>query len=132
MEYAGRLHRFLAFLVDAIVISIIILVLGAVGVIDPLDNEAGASTQVVEAVIAFGYYILLTAAFGATLGKMALGIKVVDESGQKAGFFKVLIRETIGKVVSGLIFLLGYIWVLFDGRRQGWHDKIAATFVVRR
>ena len=132
MEYAGRLHRFLAFLVDAIVISIIILVLGEVGVIDPLGNEAGASTQVVEAVIAFGYYILLTAAFGATLGKMALGIKVVDESGQKAGFFKVLIRETIGKVVSGLILLLGYIWVLFDGRRQGWHDKIAATFVVRR
>ena len=68
MEYAGRLHRFLAFLVDAIVISIIILVLGEVGVIDPLGNEAGASTQVVEAVIAFGYYILLTVAFGATAG----------------------------------------------------------------
>ena len=73
----------------------------------------------------------VTAAFGATLGKMALGMRVVDESGQKAGFFKVLIRETIGKIVSAIVLFLGYIWILFDGKRQGWHDKIGGTFVVK-
>ncbi len=129
MEYAGRLHRFLAALVDVIVLSVIVVVLGAIGVIDLGDPST--ADQVLEAVISFGYYILLTAAFGATLGKMALGIRVVDERGQKAGFFKVLIRETIGKLVSGIVLLLGFIWILFDGKRQGWHDKIAATFVVR-
>ncbi len=129
MDYAGRLHRFAAFIIDAIVISVVIVVLDAVDIID-LGNPS-ATDQILEAVISFGYYILLTAAFGATLGKMALGIAVVDENGQKAGFFKVLIRETIGKIVSGLVLFLGFIWILFDGNRQGWHDKIGGTFVVK-
>ena len=129
MEYAGRLHRFAAFIIDAVIVSVIIVVLDALGIID-LGNPS-ATDQVLEAVISFGYYILLTTVFGATLGKMALGMKVVEESGQKAGFFRVLIRETIGKVVSAIILFLGYIWILFDGNRQGWHDKIGGTFVVK-
>lgn len=129
MEYAGRLHRFAAFVIDVVIISVIIVVLGAIGVID-LGNPS-ATDQVIEAVITLGYYILLTAAFGATLGKMALGMKVVDESGQKAGVLKVLIRETIGKIVSAIVIFLGYIWILFDDKRQGWHDKIGGTFVVK-
>ena len=129
MEYAGRLHRFAAFIIDAIVISVVIVVLNAIGIINLGDPST--TDQVLEAVISFGYYILLTAAFGATLGKMALGMTVVDENGQKAGFFKVLIRETIGKFVSALVLFLGFIWILFDGNRQGWHDKIGGTFVVK-
>ncbi|MXW31068.1 MAG: RDD family protein [Chloroflexi bacterium] len=129
MEYAGRLHRFAAFIIDAIVISVVIVVLDAIGIID--IGEPSATDQVLEAVISFGYYILLTAAFGATLGKMALGMRVVDESGQKAGFLKVLVRETIGKIVSAIVVFLGFIWILFDGNRQGWHDKIGGTFVVK-
>ena len=129
MEYADRLHRFAAFIIDIVIISVIIVVLDALGVID-LGNPS-ATDQLIEAVITLGYYILLTTVFGATLGKMALGMKVVEESGQKAGFFKVLIRETIGKVVSAIILFLGYIWILFDGNRQGWHDKIGGTFVVK-
>lgn len=131
MEYAGRLHRFLAALVDGIILTVVSFVLVAIGIIDSFGEDASVGDQVVQAVISFGYYILLTAAFGATLGKMALGIVVVDESGQKAGFFKVLIRETIGKIVSAFILFLGFIWILFDGKRQGWHDKIGGTFVVK-
>ena len=129
MEYAGRLHRFAAFIIDIVIISVIIVVLNALGVIDL--GEPSATDQLIEAVITLGYYILFTTVFGATLGKMALGMKVVEESGQKAGFFRVLIRETIGKVVSAIILFLGYIWILFDGNRQGWHDKIGGTFVVK-
>ncbi|MDD9995338.1 MAG: RDD family protein [Dehalococcoidia bacterium] len=129
MEYAGRLHRFAAFIIDAIVVSVVIVVLDAIGVID--IGEPSATDQVLEAIISFGYYILLTAAFGATLGKMALGMRVVDESGRKAGFLKVLVRETIGKIVSAIVVFLGFIWILFDGNRQGWHDKIGGTFVVK-
>ncbi len=129
MEYASRLHRFLAFLIDAVIIGVITAVLGAVGVINLGDPST--TDQAIEALIVFVYYILLTAAFGATLGKMALGMTVVDENGQKAGFLKVLIRETIGKVASAIILFLGFIWILFDDKRQGWHDKISGTFVVR-
>ncbi len=129
MEHAGPMQRFAAFVIDVIVLSVIIVVLGTIGVID--IGDPSSADQALEAVVSFGYYILLTAAFGATLGKMALGMRVVDESGQKAGFFKVLIRETIGKIVSAIVFLLGYIWILFDGKRQGWHDKIGGTLVVK-
>ncbi|MDE2838408.1 MAG: RDD family protein [Chloroflexota bacterium] len=129
MEYAGPLQRLAAFIVDAVVISVVIGVLDAVGLIDLGDPTT--TDQALEAVISFGYFILLTAAFGATLGKMALGMRVVEEGGQKAGFFRVLIRETIGKIVSAIVFLLGFIWILFDGKRQGWHDKIGGTFVVK-
>lgn len=129
MEYAGRLHRFAAFIIDVIIISAVIGTLNAVGVIDLGDPST--TDQVLEATITLGYYILLTAAFGATLGKMALGMRVVDESGQNAGFFKVLIRETIGKFVSALALFIGFIWILFDDKRQGWHDKIGGTSVVK-
>ena len=40
------------------------------------------------------------------------------------------LRETVGKLVSALILLLGFLWILWDKDRQGWHDKIAGTLVV--
>ena len=40
-------------------------------------------------------------------------------------------REVVGKFISGLVLNLGYLWVIWDGQKQGWHDKIADTYVVR-
>lgn len=39
-------------------------------------------------------------------------------------------REWIGKRISGMVFSLGYIWILMDREHQGWHDKLPATYVV--
>src|SRR5690606_15441256 len=47
-----------------------------------------------------------------------------------AGFLTMLFREWIGKWISGLIFGLGFLWILFDRDNQGWHAKIASTYVV--
>jgi len=48
-----------------------------------------------------------------------------------AGFFIMLIREWIGKaIISGMIFSLGFLWILFDRDNQGWHDKLVSTYVV--
>lgn len=68
---------------------------------------------------------------GTTPGKKLLGLRVVRESGESAGFGTMLLREWIGKAISGLIFSLGYLWILFDRDRQGWHDKLVSTYVVR-
>jgi uncharacterized RDD family membrane protein YckC len=43
----------------------------------------------------------------------------------------MLVREIVGKTISGAVFLLGYLWILFDRERQGWHDKLANTYVVQ-
>lgn len=76
------------------------------------------------------YYTILTAR-GATIGKKVFGMKVVMADGQNIGFGRSLLRHTVGYFVSALIFGLGFIWIGFDPHKQGWHDKIAGTYVVR-
>lgn len=69
---------------------------------------------------------------GKTPGKQVAGIRVITEEGRSAGFLTMLIREWIGKWISALIFGLGYIWILIDRDRQGWHDKLVSTYVVEQ
>jgi len=81
------------------------------------------------------YSVVLTGKFGATLGKMAVGIKVVKEDLQPVGFGKAVVREFLVKdllyVVLFFISWLGYLWVAWDPKKQGWHDKIARTVVIK-
>lgn len=80
----------------------------------------------------YGIVWLIMAHFGSSVGKRVVGIKVVKADGGQPGCITgVLLRETIGKLISSIIILLGFIWIIFDDKRQGWHDKIAETYVVR-
>lgn len=65
----------------------------------------------------------------ATLGKMALGIKVVDEQGNRMTLPQSFGRN-FSKILSYGVLTLGFIWIFFDRQKQGWHDKISKTFVV--
>jgi len=66
----------------------------------------------------------------ATPGKMATRLTIVDaKTGKKPTFIQLLLRY-VGYFLSS-IFLLGFIWVAFDKRKQGWHDKLAGTVVVK-
>jgi uncharacterized RDD family membrane protein YckC len=80
---------------------------------------------------AYAMWALKLFARGTTPGKNALGIRVVKEDGCAATFGTMLMREWIGKIISGMVFSLGYIWILIDQDRQGWHDKLVSTYVVR-
>ena len=66
-----------------------------------------------------------------TLGKQWMGIKVVDEYGLPLNLKQAAVRN-LGKVLSYLPLSLGFFWILFDKQRQGWHDKMARTFVVEK
>ena len=69
---------------------------------------------------------------GATPGKMAIGATIVDaRTGAHPTTSQFLIRY-VASILSGLILCLGYLWVVFDARKQSWHDKLAGTVVVRR
>ena len=71
-------------------------------------------------------------AYGLTPGKWRLGIRVVKkETGQPAGFWRMALRQTVGQWVSAILCYLGFIWAAVDANRQGWHDKIAKTLVIR-
>lgn len=66
----------------------------------------------------------------ATPGKIALGLKIIDaETGHNPSTGKCVIRY-LGYYVSTIPFFLGLIWVAFDKKKQGWHDKLAGTYVV--
>lgn len=66
-----------------------------------------------------------------TFGKSAMGIKVVDEHGNRMTLSKSFGRNT-SKILSYLVVFLGFLWILFDKEKQGWHDKINKTFVVTK
>lgn len=74
---------------------------------------------------AFIFWILT----GQTPGMMLIGIRVVTGEGGRLTFWRAAAR-LIGYVISVAALFLGFFWVLIDDRRQGWHDKIAGTYVV--
>jgi uncharacterized RDD family membrane protein YckC len=93
---------------------------------------AAFSTILVVAAISFLYFAVLESSkTQASVGKMALGIKVVDLDGQRISFGKALLRS-VGKIVSQMIFYIGYIMAAFTDKKQGLHDMIAGTLVVKK
>ncbi|MEK7801428.1 MAG: RDD family protein, partial [Pseudomonadota bacterium] len=81
--------------------------------------------------LGIGYNVGFIYKKGATIGKMALKIKVVTDGYAAPSLKTVFLRETVGKWISNLGFGLGSLWVLKDKHRQAWHDKIAHTYVVK-
>jgi len=68
---------------------------------------------------------------GQTPGMKVFHLRVVREAdGGPLGMGAAFIR-LVGFWISAAVFYLGFIWILFDARRQGWHDKIAGTVVIR-
>jgi len=65
---------------------------------------------------------------GQTPGKRLMGVRVVRADGERLRFGNALRRE-LANVISGILFL-SYLWILFDNRRRGFHDKLAGTIEV--
>jgi uncharacterized RDD family membrane protein YckC len=76
------------------------------------------------------YYVHLHATYGQTFGKMAMKIKVVNEDGTPLDYRKAFLRW-LGYFLCDLTFYVGYLWAAFDHRKQGLHDKVCRTVVVR-
>jgi uncharacterized RDD family membrane protein YckC len=76
------------------------------------------------------YYVYLHGTYGQTFGKMAMKIKVVNEDGTPLDYRKAFLRW-LGYFLCDLTFYIGYLWAAFDHRKQGLHDKVCRTVVVR-
>ena len=141
--------RLVARIIDVAIVMIVALVFAAVGVAGILaGSDAGeGAMEVMISLIAGGTFFLvvlfllyeptLIATRGQTLGKMAVNIMVVRaEDGEVPGWGKAIGRWILPgllaliPVVGGLLVLLVYISLLWDDRRQGWHDKMGATVVI--
>ncbi len=138
LDLAGVGQRLASYLVDVVVLSIIYIALMFLfGV--PIKEEAIAGGDF--STTFYAVYILITAigigyftyffGKGQTPGMKLVEIKLIRADGvgpigYKKGFFR-----WVGMEISGMVLLLGYIWILIDKKRQGWHDKIAGTYVVK-
>lgn len=112
--------------------AIFIMTVGGAGALAGGERAGGGLGCLLMSGLLLAYVVFAVRLFaqGTTPGKRALGMRVVKEDGTTAGFGTMLFREWIGKVISRLVFLLGYLWILLDKDRQAWHDKLASTYVV--
>lgn len=67
---------------------------------------------------------------GATPGKKLMGIKIVKIDGSKIDYSAAILRSVFGYTLSSAALSLGFLWVIWDKKKQGWHDKIASTVVI--
>lgn len=78
------------------------------------------------------YFVYFIGSAGQTPGKKLLGIQVVraDEPVTEVDY-KTAFNRFVGYTLSAGLFFLGFLWALFDNRKQTWHDKMAKTIVVK-
>ncbi len=126
LSFAGPLRRFYAFAVDIGILLMIIFMVAPVSG----GRVFSAQAAIIDVFIFLAYFIIPTGLFGRTIGKWVAGVSVVDEEGNKPGVALAIPREMVGRFVATITFGIGIIWVVFDKRHQGWHDKIAGTYVV--
>ena len=143
--FAGFWVRLLAFIIDVIILGVINWVLNGVwGVVsgvgwmgstttDPFTVATGAPWlwgSLVLFLMVVAYVFCFWGWRGQTPGKMLLGLKIVRTDGQDMGWGVAAIRF-LSYIISFLLALIGCIWVAFDANKQGLHDKMANTYVVR-
>ncbi len=118
--------RFVALLIDSIIIGVVGGILGEV-----LRNAPGLAGAVIG-VLSIVYYIVMEATQGATLGKMALGLRVVKTDGSPISWTESIIRNLL-RIIDGLFFyLVGAIFIWTSPLKQRLGDRAANTVVVRR
>lgn len=134
VQYVGFGRRLIANIIDSFVVGIINFIVSfSIGFVFGFMNLMVVGTVLsfmVSVIAGYGYYIYFLVSRGATLGKMALGIKVITVSGEPLTVGRVILREVVGKWISALVLGIGYLSIIFDQKKQGWHDKIAGTLVV--
>ncbi len=152
---AGFGARFGAWLLDSLLYGLLVMALAIPGIvllisslddcvsfnnelICPSDSSrggtiAGAAVLILAALlIVFVLYVRALGKTGQTWGRKIVGVKVVGEmTGEPIGFGKALGRVLFAGAISGQIFYLGYLWMLWDDKQQTWHDKVVGSIVVR-
>ena len=136
--YAGFFTRLIAWLIDRALIYLVFWLISYAGsfVVESMSrgNEIyGVVMNIVVSLVCLIIYILYFVGgwmlAGQTLGKSLLRLRVVRKDGDKLKFRNAIIR-LIGYWISTFLFFMGYWWVIFDKKRQGWHDHLAGTIVV--
>jgi uncharacterized RDD family membrane protein YckC len=148
-RWGGFWERFGAYVLDSVVVfvisiaaTVVLSFVIAVVQVGAGESEDAAAIFVEEFILngfllisnllSFGYFILFWShhGHGQTLGMRPLNLRVVRTDGGELSLGRAFIRF-IGFTLGSLVLFIGLIWAAFDSRKQGWHDKIADTYVVK-
>jgi uncharacterized RDD family membrane protein YckC len=135
---AGITARALAFIVDIMIVSLIAFLAAVSGLYLVYGLNFGAYDSenvlvplyLVLFILASTYFVFLHGYGGKTVGKMLLGIKLINSEGEGVGLWEAFVRW-VGYYISAAFLFAGYLWSLIDAECQTWHDKIAGTYVVK-
>lgn len=135
-QYVGFLVRISAFIIDNILLLLVIIppIIVMYGTEYFLSSDTIYGTP--ERILLYGIPLVLTVIFwaykAATPGKMVMKVHIVDAiSGEEPTLFQSFVRY-LGYYISLLPFGLGFLWIIWDKKKQGWHDKMAGTVVIKR
>ncbi|MBV8392745.1 MAG: RDD family protein [Alphaproteobacteria bacterium] len=138
--YGGFWIRVVAYIIDIILLDIGLYIVAAiVGMpVVPTHYSAGDSLtdalgqfQLLSLVVTWLYFSLMeSSARGATVGKMAVGLRVVTDQGNRLSFLRATGRF-FAKFVSALLLGIGFLMVAFTDTKRGLHDMMAGTLVVK-
>lgn len=121
-ELAGMGERFVAILIDGIIQGVI------AGVLFGAFREPGAGASFIVGLIYYWYF--WTRQNGQSPGKQLMRIRVVKADGTPISDVDAVIRY-IGYYINSVLLMLGWLWAFADSNRQGLHDKIVSTYVVK-
>lgn len=137
LRYASFGRRFVALIIDAVVLFLVSLVINfAFGVTltvptpgAPLSGFAAlfGIAFFVNLGLNFLYYVFLLTAYGATLGKMAMGVKIVTPDGGPLSFGRSTARYFCANFLEAFTLWIGYLIALFDDQNRTLHDRICGT-----
>ena len=125
-QYAGFLIRLLAYFIDSTIVVIFLAIFGMM-----LFPSYGMVFLLSMPLAFWLYEALMTSSIRqATFGKMIFNLRITDMKGSKISFGRASVRH-FSKYISHAIAYIGFIMIAFDDKRQGLHDLLAKTFVVK-
>lgn len=123
-NYVGFSKRLTAYIIDGVVFSVpYYMVFG-------LRESYTITEYGIYFILWTAYFVWMVGMYGATIGKMIMKVKIVKEDGSKVSYADALVRE-LASYLSFIVIGLGFLNIIWDSRKQGWHDKIAKTVVVK-
>ena len=129
---AGFWQRFVAFFIDGIILSIIFVIILVTIAFQGLETTVSFFTyfEGLVGAIPTAYFVGFWAWRGQTPGKMLLGIKIVTGDGGSINLGRAILHY-FGYFVSAIILFFGFFMITWDSKKQGLHDKIAGTYVIK-
>lgn len=134
LQLASIQKRAVAFFIDEMLLSFLLII--------AMSDSFSKAQSVEDIIILTNTYIMqyilmkivyqtfFVMQYGATLGKLAMKIRVIDIHTLDNPGFAVSLNRAVFRIISEMIFYLGFLWGMFDPQRQTWHDKTAKTLVI--